>query len=59
MDRAREVGEEDERALEDRDQDGLAARVVGGDLRAELVDAGLELVAGEIDLSDPRVRAAL
>jgi phenylpropionate dioxygenase-like ring-hydroxylating dioxygenase large terminal subunit len=32
--------EKDERALEDRDQHRLAPLVVGGDLRAELADAG-------------------
>jgi hypothetical protein len=54
-DRAGQVGEEDERALEDGDEDGLAAGVVGGDLRAQLGDASLDLLAGEIDLSDPLV----
>jgi hypothetical protein len=55
LDRPREVGQEDERALEDGDEDGLAAGVIVGDLRAELFDPCLDLVTGEIDLSDPRV----
>jgi hypothetical protein len=55
LDRPREVGQEDERALEDGDEDGLAAGVVGGDLRSQLVDPCLDLVTGEVDLSDPRV----
>jgi hypothetical protein len=54
-DRPRQVGEEDERALENRDQDGLATRIIGGDLAAQLDDTSLDLVAREIDLSDPLV----
>jgi hypothetical protein len=55
LDRSREVGQEDERPLEDGDEDGLAAGVIGRDLRAQLFDPCLDLVTGEIDLSDPRV----
>jgi hypothetical protein len=55
-DRPRQIGQEDERALEDRDEDGLAIRVVGGDLRAQLADTGTELLPGEVDLSDPGIR---
>jgi hypothetical protein len=55
LDRPREVGQEDERAFEDGDEDRLAAGVIGRDLRAQLFDPCLDLVTGEIDLSDPRV----
>jgi hypothetical protein len=55
LDRAREVGEEDERALENGDEDGLAAGVIARDLRPQLDDPCLDLVTREIDLSDPRV----
>jgi hypothetical protein len=55
LDRAREVGQEDERALENGDEDGLSAGVIVRDLRSQLVDPCLDLVTGEIDLSDPRV----
>jgi hypothetical protein len=36
---AGKVGEEDEARLQERDQQELAARVVLGDLRPELLDA--------------------
>jgi hypothetical protein len=55
LDRPREVGQEDERALENGDEDGLAAGVIGCDLCSQLVDPCLDLITGEIDLSDPRV----
>jgi hypothetical protein len=51
----REIGEEDERPFEDGDDDGIPARIVLGQLRAELDDASLDLVLREVDLSDPRV----
>jgi hypothetical protein len=38
LDRAREVGQEDERALENGDEDGLTARVIVRDLRSQFVD---------------------
>ena len=38
--RPRQIGQEDERALEDRDEDGFSTGVVGGDLLAELADTG-------------------
>jgi hypothetical protein len=55
LDRAREVCQKDERALENGDEDGLAPCVIVRDLRPQLVDPCLDLVTGEIDLSDPRV----
>ena len=51
---AREIGGEDERAFEDRDEDEIAGAVVGGDPRPELGDAGLDLRAGEVDLAGAR-----
>jgi hypothetical protein len=53
--RPREVGEEDEARLERADEQRLAADVVARDLARELVDARAQLVAGEIDLADPRI----
>jgi hypothetical protein len=49
---AREVGDEDERRLERRDEDRLEVLVVGCDLRAELFDPALDLLTGEVDLAD-------
>jgi hypothetical protein len=51
-----EIGDEDERRLQGGDEDWLQPLVVGGDLRSELLDARLNLLGGEIDLADPRVR---
>ena len=50
--RAREVGEEEDARLQRGDEDGLAPRVVAGDLRAELGDARLDLLRREIDLTE-------
>ena len=55
LERPGEVGEEDEGALEDGDQDGVATGVVGRDLRSQLGDPAPDLVTREIDLADPRV----
>jgi hypothetical protein len=55
VERPGEVGEEDEGALEDGDQDGVATGVVGRDLRSQLGDPAPDLVTREIDLADPRV----
>jgi hypothetical protein len=52
---AREIGDEDERRLQRGDEDRLEAVVVRGDLRAELLDARLDLLAREVDLADPRI----
>ena len=49
-----EVGEEDECALEDSDENRLATLVVRGDLGTQFGDACLDLLAGKVDLSDPR-----
>jgi hypothetical protein len=51
----REIGDEDERRLQRGDENRLQAFVVGGDLRAQLLDTGLNLLGGEIDLADPRI----
>jgi hypothetical protein len=50
-DRAREVGQEDEARLQQRDEQQVAADVLARDLRAELADAGLELLRREEDFS--------
>jgi hypothetical protein len=54
-DRTREVGQEDEARLQERDQQQLAIRVVTCDLGTQLVDAGLQLLRREEDLADARV----
>jgi hypothetical protein len=43
-DRAREVGQEDEARLQQRDEQQVAASVLARDLRAELVDPSSQLV---------------
>jgi hypothetical protein len=48
----REVGEEDEGALERRDEQRLAAGVVACDLGAELLDAGRDRLGREEDLPE-------
>jgi hypothetical protein len=50
--RAREVGQEDEARLQQRDEQQLAAFVVARDLRAELRDAVAQLVRAEEDVPD-------
>jgi hypothetical protein len=50
--RARKVGEEDDARLQRRDQQRLAARVVLGDLGAELADPDGDLPGGKVDLAD-------
>jgi hypothetical protein len=54
-DRAREISEENEAGLQERDEEEVAVGVVGGDLRAQLADARPELVSPEEDLADARV----
>jgi hypothetical protein len=56
LDLPREVGGEEEGALEDRDEDEVAGRVVARDLGPELGDAGRDLLPGEIDLAGTVVR---
>jgi hypothetical protein len=51
-DRSREVGEEDEARLQQRDQQQILLGVVAGDLGTELVDAATQLLGGEEDLAD-------
>jgi hypothetical protein len=54
-DGARKVGQEDEARLQEGDQEQLAARVVRGDLRAELGDALSQLPGAEEDVPESRV----
>ena len=49
---AHEVGEEEDRALEDADQEQVLARVVARDLLAHLAHPVLELVGLHEDLAD-------
>jgi len=53
--RAREVGQEDEARLQQRDEQQVAAGVVAGDVGAELADAGLQFLGCEKDLAYTRV----
>jgi hypothetical protein len=53
--RPRKIGEEDETRLQRRDKQRLEPVVVGGNLRTELLDAALDLVAAEVDLADTSV----
>jgi hypothetical protein len=55
-DRAREVGEEDEARLQQRQEQQVAVLVVARDLRAQLLDAAAQFVGAEEDLADARVR---
>jgi hypothetical protein len=50
--RAREVGQEDEARLQQRDEQQVAALVVARDLGSELLDAAAQLLGGEEDLAD-------
>jgi hypothetical protein len=54
-DRTRQVGEEDEARLQGRDEERLPALIVGGDLGAQLGDAGCDLLGREVDLADARI----
>jgi hypothetical protein len=54
--RSGEVGDEDDRGLQGRDEDRLVALVVGGDLGAELRDPALDLLPREVNLADPGIR---
>jgi hypothetical protein len=55
--RAREVGDEDEAGLQRCDEERLTPVVVPLDLAAELGDACLQLLAGEVDLAEARAAA--
>jgi hypothetical protein len=50
-DGAREIGEEDEARLQQRDEQEFAVGVVLGDLGAELADAGAKLLGAEEDVA--------
>jgi hypothetical protein len=52
----RKIGDEDERRLQRRDENRFQAVVVSGDVRAQLLDARLNLLGGEIHLADSRIR---
>jgi hypothetical protein len=52
LERAREVGQEDEARLQRRDQDGVGVRVVERDLGRQLANAAADLLAREVDLAD-------
>jgi len=54
-DRAREVGDEEQGAFERRDEQEVEAGVVDGDLGAQLADARLDLLCGEVSLADAQV----
>jgi hypothetical protein len=54
---AREVGQEDEARLQQRDEQQVAAGVVAGDVRAELADAGLQLLRREKYVADAGVES--
>ena len=56
-DRAREVREEEQGALERRDEHRIESRIIARDLRAQLGDAALYLLGGEVRLADPEVVA--
>jgi hypothetical protein len=52
---AREVGEENEARLQQRDEQQLAALVVARDVGSEFFDAAAQLLGGEEDLADAGV----
>jgi hypothetical protein len=56
-DRTREVSQEDEARLQERDEQQVAAGVLAGDLRAELADANSQLVGREKNLADAGIDA--
>ena len=55
VDRAREVGREDDARLQRSDKERLATGVVARDLRPELADPGRDLLGREVDLAEPGV----
>jgi hypothetical protein len=52
LERAREVGQEDEACLQRCDEDRVGVEIVTCDLRCELPDAAADLLAREVDLAD-------
>ena len=57
--RPHQVGHEEDRALEDADEQQLAAGVVGGQLAAELADPRLQRVLVDQDLADALLELSL
>src|SRR5204863_7937763 len=55
LDRPREIRDEDEPALEHADEEEIASLVVLGDLAAKLPDSLRDLLAGQVDIADPRI----
>jgi hypothetical protein len=56
-DRTREVGQEDEARLQERDEQQVAAGVLAGNLGAELADPSSQLVGREKNLADAGIDA--
>jgi len=54
-DRPREIGHEEQGALERRDEQWVEAGIIGRDLGAQLADARLDLLGGEVRLADAQV----
>jgi hypothetical protein len=52
LERAREVGQEDEARLQRRDEDRVGVDVVQRDLRRQLANAAADLLTREVDLAD-------
>jgi hypothetical protein len=52
LERAREIGQEDETRLQRCYQDRVRVDVVAGDVRRELADAAADLLTREVDLAD-------
>jgi hypothetical protein len=51
-DRSAQVGEEDEARLQQGDEQQVAVGVVAGDLRAQLLDARVNLLRAQEDVTD-------
>jgi hypothetical protein len=52
LERAREVGQEDEARLQRRDENGVGVGVVQRDLGRQLANAAADLLTREVDLAD-------
>jgi len=55
FDRPRQVGDEEQGALERRDEYEVEPGVIRGDLGAQFADAPLYLLGGEVRLADAQV----
>jgi hypothetical protein len=55
FDRPRQVGDEEERPLERRDEQEVEPGVIRSDLGTQFADAPLDLLGGEIRLADAQV----